>query len=120
MITTEQARNFAKQWIKSWNSRDIESVLSHYTEDIEMTTPFISIYTDNSTGTVKGKNYLRKYWETALSNIEDINFEIIDVLTGVNSITIYYKAVLGKKGAEVFFLNNKGQVYRANAHYDSL
>ena len=32
MITEEQARPFAKDWIEAWNSHDLERVMSHYDE----------------------------------------------------------------------------------------
>ena len=31
-------QNFAKEWINSWNSHNLEEILSHYSEDIEITT----------------------------------------------------------------------------------
>jgi hypothetical protein len=34
------------------------------------------------------------------------------------SLTIYYKAVLGKLGAEVLFLNDDGHAWKAMAHYN--
>ncbi|MBC7124495.1 MAG: hypothetical protein H5T24_02610 [Bacteroidales bacterium] len=30
---------FAEQWIKSWNSHDLNEILSHYSDDIVITTP---------------------------------------------------------------------------------
>jgi ketosteroid isomerase-like protein len=32
---------FARVWVNSWNSHDLDRILSHYTEDFEMTSPFI-------------------------------------------------------------------------------
>jgi ketosteroid isomerase-like protein len=34
-MDAQQTEGFAKGWIKAWNQRDLESVLSHYTEDVE-------------------------------------------------------------------------------------
>jgi ketosteroid isomerase-like protein len=41
MITKEQALDFAHEWVAAWNAHDLERVLSHYTEDFEMSSPFI-------------------------------------------------------------------------------
>lgn len=57
-------------------------------------------------------------WQIALERIPDLHFELIEVLTGVSSLTIYYKAVLGKRATEVFFLNANGKVFKALAHYN--
>ena len=68
-------------------------------------------------GTLKGKTRVRD-WQGALKRIPDLHFELVEVFTCVNSIVIYYKAVLGKLATEVFLLNEDGKAYRALAHYD--
>ena len=41
MIDTEFAARFAEEWIAAWNSHDLACVLSHYTEDFVMNSPYI-------------------------------------------------------------------------------
>ncbi len=53
----------------------------------------------------------------ALERIPDLHFELIEVLASVNSIAIYYHAVLGKRAVELLFLDNHGKVARGIAHY---
>jgi ketosteroid isomerase-like protein len=117
MITPEQARSFAHEWIEAWNSHDLDRILSHYTDDFEMSSPFIASFIGEPSGTLRGKENVGAYWRNALERIPDLRFELIEVLTGANSLTIYYKAVLGKLGAEVFFLNEDGRAWKAMAHY---
>lgn len=120
MIDKEVAWKFAKDWVESWNSHDVNRVLSHYSDDFEMTSPFIALMQGEPSGSLKGKDKVREYWEKALEKIPDLKFEIIDVLYSVNSIVIYYKAVLGKLGAEFLLLGEDGKVFKAIAHYDNL
>jgi ketosteroid isomerase-like protein len=42
MITREFASHFADEWIASWNNRDLDRILSHYTDHIEMSSPHIA------------------------------------------------------------------------------
>ena len=42
MISVLEAREFAETWIDAWNSHNIDSILEHYSEDFEMTTPYDS------------------------------------------------------------------------------
>ena len=35
------ANKFAAEWIAAWNAHDLPRVLSHYTEDFEMSSPKI-------------------------------------------------------------------------------
>jgi SnoaL-like domain len=118
MITKEQALDFAHEWVAAWNAHDLERVLSHYTEDFEMSSPFIVSFTGEPSGTLKGRAQVGAYWRTALERIPNLRFELLEVFTCVNSITIYYKAVLGKSATEIFFINQEGKVYKALAHYN--
>jgi hypothetical protein len=118
MITKEQALDFAHEWVAAWNAHDLERVLSHYTEDFEMSSPFIVSFTGEPSGTLKGRAQVGAYWRAALERIPNLRFELLEVFTCVNSITIYYKAVLGKLATEIFFINQEGKVYKALAHYN--
>ena len=119
MVTKDRALKFAQEWIEAWNAHDLESVLSHYADDFEMSSPFIAAFSGEPSGTLKGKTQVSAYWKNALTRIPDLRFELLEVFTCVNSVTIYYKAVLGKLATEVFFLNQDGKAYRALAHYNS-
>jgi len=113
------AQTFAQEWVDSWNSHDLDRILSHYADDFQMTSPFIAQLMNEPGGTLKGKEDVRAYWASALERIPDLYFDLIEVLTSVDSITIYYHAVLGKRAAEVLFFDENGKVRRAIAHYNT-
>jgi ketosteroid isomerase-like protein len=116
MIDKAFADNFAAEWIEAWNARDLERVLSHYTDDFEMSSPVIVKIAGERAGTLKGKPAVRSYWRKALELIPHLHFELRATLIGVNSIALYYH---GHRGAvaEVFHFNQDGKVTRAYAHY---
>ncbi len=120
MISVEQGRKFAREWVKAWNDRNLDEVLSHYTDDFEMSTPFIASMYGEPSGTLRGRENVAKYWTAALAKLPDLHFELRDVLVGVNSVVIYYKSVMNKSAAEVFTFDESGKVCKAAAHYDSL
>jgi hypothetical protein len=120
MIDREFAQKFAREWVQAWNDRDLDSILSHYCDNFEMSSPFIASMTGESSGSLKGKEKVAEYWRNALEKIPDLQFKLIDVCLGINSIVIYYKAVLGKIGAEIMFFDDDGKVIKAIAHYDKL
>ncbi len=119
MISIDQAQKFGQEWVDAWNSRDLDLILSHYADDFQMTSPFIATMMNEPTGTLQGKAKVRAYWAQALERLPDLHFDLIEVLASVDSITIYYHAVLGKRAAEVLFFNDNGKVRRAAAHYNS-
>ena len=118
MISTVFAQEFAQEWVASWNSHDLDRVMSHYADDFEMTSPFIATLMQEATGTLKGKEKVRAYWAAALERLPDLTFELIDILISVDSITIYYNAVLGRRAAEVFFFDGNRKVKQSIAHYN--
>ncbi len=108
---------FAQEWIQSWNSHNLEEILNHYSEDIEITTPMIKLAGDIDNGTLKGKEVVADYWKKALIKIRDLKFKLIDITESVNSIALYYESVMNKKAIEVMFFNEKGKINKMIAHY---
>ena len=116
MIDKAFADKFAAEWIEAWNARDLERVLSHYTDDFEMSSPVIVKIAGEPAGTLKGKPAVRSYWAKALELGPHLHFELLHTLIGVSSIALYYQGHRGKV-AEVFHFNQDGRVTRAYAHY---
>ncbi|MBW7909447.1 MAG: nuclear transport factor 2 family protein [Kiritimatiellae bacterium] len=69
MITREFAVKFAEHWIESWNSHDLKQILSHYTEDLEMSSPYIVQIAGEASGMLKGKEAVGAYWAKALERM---------------------------------------------------
>ncbi len=116
-MTTAFATKFAEEWINSWNSHNLDDILSHYSDDIEITTPMIKLATGFESGTLKGKEAVRTYWKKALEKILDLTFELYDVTSSINSVALYYKSVMNKKAIEVMFFDENGKVNKMFAHY---
>ena len=116
-MTTAFAATFAKDWISSWNAHNLEEILNHYSDDIEITKPMIKMALGHDHGTLKGKVAVADYWKKALDKLPDLHFELYDVAIGVDSIALYYKSVMNKKAMEVMFFNGHGKVYKMIAHY---
>lgn len=117
MISPEKAVQIAKGWIDAWNRHDLDSILSHYAEDIELTSPHVVRLMGYESGTVRGKDTLRVYFGKGLDAYPELNFELLNILTGVNSLTLYYKSVKGLLATEVMFLDSEGRIEKVIAHY---
>lgn len=116
-LTEKWAAAFAQEWIAAWNSRDLSRVLSHYTEDVEMSSPFAVKFAGVASGCVKGKARLRAYWEAALVKFPDLRFDLIEVFVGSSSLVLSYQTSFGLRATEVLFVNEEGLIHRAAAHY---
>lgn len=111
------AESFAGHWINSWNSHDLEGILSHYTDDFEMYSPLIVERMGIAEGKLRGKSAVSEYWATGLSATPKLHFEFINVFVGVGSLVIHYN---GRRGhsSEVLYFNDQGKVFKAVAHYE--
>jgi|ERR1017187_3713637 hypothetical protein len=111
------SKKFAEDWIKSWNSHDLENILEHYSDDIEITTPMIKLALGVDNGSLKGKKDVADYWKRALEKLPDLHFELFEVTTCINSVALYYKSVMNKNAIEVMFFDKNGKVNKMFAHY---
>ena len=112
--TPDAARAFAHGWIHAWNAHDLDAVLAHYSEACTFASPFVARFAGELGGRLAGKASLRTYWTAALAAMPALHFELIDVLTGVDCITILYRGHRGLS-AEVFELDADGKVVRGLA-----
>ena len=95
MINREFAERFAEEWIKAWNSHDLDRILSHYADDFVMTSPYIAQLAGVASGTLTGQAAVRAYWAAALEKFPGLRFEHVQTLVGAESVTIYYRGVKG-------------------------
>jgi len=115
-MNADQAEQFALHWITAWNNHNLDEILSHYTDDFEMSSPAIIAIAGEPSGKLKGKHAIGAYWAKALEKYPQLHFEKLHVLSGVNSVTIVYNGVRGLS-AEVFHFDEAGKVHAAFAHY---
>jgi hypothetical protein len=114
---TKNPEQFVSEWIDAWNEHDLDRILSHYTDDFEMTSPYIVQLMGDSSGTLHSKEQIRAYWKRGLEVLPDLHFKPIDFFTGVNCIALHYEGAQGRRVVEVFHFAPDGRVCRANSLY---
>jgi ketosteroid isomerase-like protein len=110
------AEQFAGEWYAAWNAHDLDRILGHYTDDVEMTSPLVSVLTGEPGGQIVGKEDLRRYFAAGLETYPELHFEPMGLFVGVNSLVLEYASVNGR-AAEVVFLDDQGKITRYLAHY---
>lgn len=111
------ATSFAQHWVHAWNSHDLELILSHYDEAVVLTSPVAAQLLNDPTGTVRGKDSLRSYFKRALEAYPNLQFNLIDVMSGLNSVVLYYINQKGTKTGEFMEFAPNGKVVRVVANY---
>ncbi len=117
MISQEKANQVAHEWIEAWNAHDLDAITGHYAAEVVFTSPFVVKLLGDPSGTVRGKERLRSYFAKGLAAYPDLKFELLGVLTGMESLVVYYRSVKSMLAAEVMFFDKQGKIERVMAHY---
>ena len=118
-MTKEQAWDLANHWVAAWNAHDLDLIMSHYEDEIELTSPVAAQLLGKPDGRVAGKSALREYFQRGLKAYPDLRFHIEDVLWGVNSVVLYYTNQKGTRSAEFMELSASEKVARVVANYSA-
>jgi predicted ester cyclase len=118
-MTRDEACNLGNHWVAAWNAHDLDLIMSHYDESIELTSPVAARLLGSSDGKVVGKANLRAYFQRGLEAYPEIHFHLEDVLWGLNSVVLCYKNQKGTRTAEFMELSATGKVARVVANYNA-
>lgn len=116
MIARAAAERLAAHWIAAWNAHDLDAILSHYADDVEVASP-VAAQLLGGDGRVVGKAALRAYFAKGLAAFPDLRFDLQQVLVGTDTIVLYYTNQRGTHTAEVMELDAGGKVKRMRATY---
>ena len=118
-MTKDEAWELANHWVAAWNSHDLDAIMTHYEDAIELTSPVAARLLGTPDGKVVGKANLRAYFQRGLEAFPDLNFHLEDVLWGLNSVVLYYTNQKGTRTGEFMELSAAGKVARVVANYNA-
>jgi SnoaL-like protein len=107
----------SQEWIEAWNAHDLERILAHYSEDVELISPFVVKLAGRSDATVRGKTALRDYFARGLEAFPTLRFDFIRLYPGLRSCVLEYHSINGLRTAEMMEFDEHGTVRRVLAHY---
>ena len=117
MMNEQCAQSLADAWIGAWNLHDLEAILHHYAMDVEFTSPFVPALSGDPSGTLHGRERLSAYFRKGLQTYPDLHFDLIHILTGIDSLLLYYRSVNGLLAGEMMTVNGEGLIQTVRVHY---
>jgi predicted ester cyclase len=93
--------------------------MSHYEDNVELTSPVAAQLLSTADGKVAGKANLRAYFQRGLEVYPNLRFQLEDVLWGLNSVVLYYTNQKGTRTGEFMEISPSGKVARVVAHYNA-
>ena len=118
-MTRDDAWSLANHWVAAWNIHDLDLIMSHYDDAVELTSPVAAQLLGAPDGKVVGKANLRAYFQRGLQAYPELHFHLQDVLWGINSVVLYYNNQKGTRTGEFMELSASGKVSRVVAHYSA-
>ena len=109
------ADTFATEWIAAWNAHDLDRILAHYADGIELVTPRAVAITGD--GLVAGKAALADYWRRALALQPQLHFTLDACLAGHGALTLLYRNHRGQNAAETVRFDSDGKVVQSIVCY---
>jgi predicted ester cyclase len=118
-VTRDEASQLANDWVAAWNAHDLDLIMGHYDEAVELTSPVAARLLGTADGKVIGKANLRAYFARGLEAYPQLQFRLEDVLWGLNSVVLYYTNQKGTRTAEFMEISAAGKVARVVANYNA-
>ena len=116
-VTRDEAWKLANHWVAAWNAHDLDLIMTHYDDAIELTSPVAAKLLGTPDGKVVGKANLKAYFQRGLEAYPELRFRLEDVLWGMNSVVLLYTNHKGTRTAEFMELSAIGRVTRVVANY---
>ncbi len=116
MITAGFARQFAATWIGAWNRHDLDAVLAHCADDIELTAPRLP----GPGSRLRGKTAVAAWWARALTAPSltvgpRLQLTAATTLTGSDDMVLLYRSG-GRLHAQTFRFRPNGLLSHTAIH----
>jgi ketosteroid isomerase-like protein len=110
------ADKWAGFWIDAMNRRDLDAILTLYAEDVEIRSPFAKLLA--TSGVVKGKEELRKYWTEATRRMPHVQIELVAVYNGHMALSLHHRDGNGRNTIETMLFDDQEKVVVQTACLD--
>jgi hypothetical protein len=119
VVTRDEAWKLAEHWIAAWNAHDLDLIMTHYEDAVELTSPAVAQLLERPDGKVIGKANVKAYFQRGLEAYPELHFRLDDVLLGVSSVVLFFANQKGTHTAEFMELSPAGKVTRVVANYSA-
>lgn len=117
VIDHATGQRIAREWLDAFNSHRTDLVVEHFASDVTATSPRLLALRPDSGGTLQGRAEVLAYYEEGRRRAPNLHFTLVDVLCGVDQVTIVYRNELGAMVAEALTLAEDGEVHAVNVTY---
>jgi ketosteroid isomerase-like protein len=116
-MTHEDAEAHAKDWIEAWNTRDLERILSHYSQNVVFEAETVKVRWKKADGKLHGIEELRKHFALGLELAPELKFEFERVFLAPSGYAILYRRENGNRVIDTITIDDVGHAAKVTAYY---
>ncbi len=84
---------------------------------MDFTSPFVPALSGDPSGTLHGRERLSAYFRNGLQTYPDLHFDLRHIVTGIDSLLLYYRSVNGLLAGDMMTVNGEGFIQTVRVHY---
>jgi ketosteroid isomerase-like protein len=97
-----------ESWFEAWNNLDLDAIMAHYSDDVEMKGPTIVKRWSREDGCLHGKEEVRMHFARGLEPAPSLHFDLEEILLGPDGYAVIYRRDNGNRVVDVVHLNDEG------------
>jgi len=109
-------REHADRWLDAWNQRDLDEIVSCYSERVEFVLP--ALVGDDEQRKIEGREALREHFRHGLELAPNLTVSEESLLTGPSGFAILYRREDGHRAIEAVELDSDGLASRVRVFYE--
>jgi SnoaL-like domain len=110
-------RAHADTWLAAWNARDLDAIMSCYSDDVDFAAATVVRRWGREDGRLQGIEELRRHFALGLELAPGLAFTEEALLTSPSGYALLYRRENGNQVLDVVELNPAGQAARVRAFY---
>jgi hypothetical protein len=90
-----KASEFAASWVEAWNSRNLDCIIEHYSEDVVLSSCLVRTIGGVNSDTIRGGLALRSFFSAVLRRFPSASLRLRAVYSYDEGVVLLYDSVKG-------------------------
>ena len=116
VLMRDEAWRMAREWCDAWNRGDLDAVMAHYADEVELNSPTAVKRWGVADGWLRGKDKVRANFAIGIRT-PGLRFDLVEVLLGVNAMCVIYRRETGALVCDAVEVDDDGRARRVVACY---
>lgn len=116
-LTAPVADRLARAWLEAFNAHRADQVVALFADDVTACSPVIERLRPDSGGRLRGKAAVQAFYEDGLRLVPDLRFTLVQVLSGIDQLTVLYRNQHDTLVAETLRIGGDGLVREVDVTY---